>query len=194
MNKAIGGAIKSGHGDAVLIAGFLGLILSDVIPTPGDALYFWDQHRLRKKMEAGEITPRQHAVKNALGYYAYNSLWWATVFGIVMCTKGDFKQKLKMMLGLAGSAAVFAVIFKNIRDDEKEYAGTASGTPVKIPDGVYHNAEILGYRVTVYKPDGVSSFYQFENKGFGLRNIQPAPCTVTVKKGRAIVKVNDVNT
>src|SRR5690242_9363556 len=117
MNKQIDAAVKSGHGQAILIAGFLGLVFSDIIPTHGDALYFWDQQRLKKKLDTGIITPKQYWIKNAMGYYLYNSAWWSIVFGIVVLSKGTFNQKIKLGLGLAGSGAVIAIIAKNIKLD-----------------------------------------------------------------------------
>jgi hypothetical protein len=120
MNRVIESAVKSGHGNAVIIAGFAGLVLSDIIPTPGDALYFWDQRRLKRKLELGQITARQYWLKNAAGYYLYNSAWWGIVFGAVMLSKGSFSHKLKLGIGLAGSGAVMAVIHRNIINDKKD--------------------------------------------------------------------------
>lgn len=120
MNQAINSAVKGGHGRAVLLAGFAGLILSDIIPTLGDAVYFWDQQRLKKKLEKKEITPQQYWRKNVAGYYLYNSAWWTLVFGIVMLSKGDFTQKIKIGLSLSGIGAVGSVIYKNIKKDQHE--------------------------------------------------------------------------
>lgn len=117
MRNAITSAVKGGHGKAILIAGVIGLVASDIIPTPGDALYFWDQQRLKKKLENKEITPKQYWIKNALGYYTYNGTWWALVGCIVLFTTGSFSQKIKLGLALTGAGAVAAVIAKNIQKD-----------------------------------------------------------------------------
>ena len=41
MANPIQEAIKAGEGKGILYAGLLGLALSDAIPTPADALYFY---------------------------------------------------------------------------------------------------------------------------------------------------------
>lgn len=118
MNNSINTAVAAGHGKAVLVAGFLGLVLSDIIPTPGDALYFWDQQRLRQKLEEKKISPKEFWLKNATGYYLYNSAWWAIVFGVVMLSKGDYSQKLKLAMAMAGTGVVIGVLSKNIKKDQ----------------------------------------------------------------------------
>lgn len=118
MKGAIHSAVASGHGDAVLTAGFIGLILSDIIPTPGDALYFWDQLRLRKKLENGQITAKQFWAKNAAGYYLYNSAWWALVSLIVLSNPGAYAGKIKLAAGLIGAGAVVGILAKNIQNDQ----------------------------------------------------------------------------
>ena len=110
-------AVSSGYGIAVLVAAMSGAIIGDILPTPGDALYFWDQQRLKKKLEAGQITSKQFWIKNAAGYYLYNSVWWAAVLGVVVLTKGDFDRKLKIGLGLVGVGAVGSIIYTNIKKD-----------------------------------------------------------------------------
>lgn len=113
-------AINSGHGLAVLYAGFVGLVLSDIIPTPGDALYFYRQRMLKNKLNQGEITPKQYWIKDAAGYYLYNSAWWALVFGTVLLSKGDFNQKLKLSMAIMGGGIVGAVLIKNIKKDTEQ--------------------------------------------------------------------------
>jgi xanthine/uracil permease len=117
--NAISSAIKAGHGNGILLAGIVGLILSDIIPTPGDALYFWDQQRLRQNMEKGSITVKAYWRKNAEGYYLFNSGWWLLTGIIVMKTGKTFDQKLKIMTSLISAGAVIAVILKNIKKDEQ---------------------------------------------------------------------------
>lgn len=190
MTNAIKSAVGAGHGKAVLMAGFVGLVLSDVIPTPGDALYFWDQQRLRKKFDNKELTAKQYWLKNAAGYYVYNSAWWAIVFGIVMLSKGSYSQKLKLALALTGTGLIVGVISKNIQKDKPEYAANSSlkeGAKVAIPDGVYKNAGMAGYEVTIYKSEtDKQTLYHFHHI-WGIRQNFPAPCIVTVKDGIATV-------
>lgn len=118
MNNPIHTAVRSGHGNAVLLSVLIGLVLSDVIPTPGDALYFWDEQRLKKLLNEKKITPRQFWLKNAGGYYGYNSGWWALVGAVVLMSGGSFNHKLKLLLALAGGGLVAGVILKNIKKDQ----------------------------------------------------------------------------
>lgn len=115
-------AINTGHGLAVLYAGFIGLVLSDIIPTPGDAVYFYQQRLLKERLNKGEITPKQYWIKDAAGYYLYNSAWWALVFGVVLATKGDFNQKLKLSMAMMGGGFVASVLIKNIKKDTEQKA------------------------------------------------------------------------
>jgi len=117
MNE-LSSAVKSGHGTGLLYATMIGLVLSDIIPTPGDALYFWRQQVLKKMLADKLITPKEYWVKEAAGYYLYNSAWWALVFGAVILTKGDYSKKLKVGLAMMGGGFVVGVILKNIKKDE----------------------------------------------------------------------------
>jgi len=119
MRDTISSAIKSGHGNAVLYAGALGLLLSDILPTPADALYFNLQQKNKAKLESGEITPKQYWQRDAIYYYGLNPIWWALVLGAMYYTKGDYSQKAKVGVGLLASGIVIAVIHKNIKKDEE---------------------------------------------------------------------------
>ena len=116
-------AIKGGHGNALLYAGALGLLLSDVIPTPADALYFRFQQKNKARLEAKEITPKQYWVRDAFYYYGLNPLWWSLVLGTLYFTKGDFNQKAKIGVALISGGAVLGIISKNIRKDEELLKG-----------------------------------------------------------------------
>lgn len=100
----------------------IGLILSDIIPTPADALYFYRQRINKKKLETGEITPRQYWMRDAFGYYAYNPLWWSIVLGATISLGKSYEQKRNILIGLIAGGAVIGVIAKNIKEDEKLYA------------------------------------------------------------------------
>ena len=122
VESVISSAAKSGHGDAVVYAGMIGLFLSDVIPTPADALYFHTEKILRDKWKKGQITPQQYWTRTALAYYGYNPIWWLLVMGIVIASKGDYTHKAKIGIALIGSGAVLGVIYKNIQADKIELA------------------------------------------------------------------------
>lgn len=106
-------------GSALLYAGGIGLILSDIIPTPADAIYFRAMEKNKQKLESGVITPKQYWTRDAMLYYGLNPLWWSLVLTIVVFTKGDINQKAKVGLALIGGGAVLGVISKNIKEEEK---------------------------------------------------------------------------
>jgi uncharacterized membrane protein YkvI len=119
MIKSISGAVESGHGTAVLYAGVIGLLLSDIIPTPADAIYFRLQEKNKTKLENKLITPKQYWTRDAVAYYGLNPLWWSLVLGAVLFTKGDVGQKAKVGLAIIGGGAVLGVLSKNIKEEEK---------------------------------------------------------------------------
>ena len=110
---------NKGAGEAVLYAGLIGLVVSDIVPTPADAIYFRSMAINKRKLEAKEITPKQYWTRDALLYYGLNPLWWSIVLGAVVLTKGDLGKKLKIGIALVGGGAVIGVISKNIREEEK---------------------------------------------------------------------------
>jgi hypothetical protein len=119
MVNSISSAVKSGHGNAILYAGAIGLLLSDVIPTPADAIYFRLQQVNKAKLEKKEITPKQYWIRDAVSYYGLNPLWWGLVLGALYYTKGDYTQKAKVGLGLIATGVVISVIHGNIKKDEE---------------------------------------------------------------------------
>ena len=132
MSNPIKQAIKGGHGTGILYAGIIGLALSDAIPTPADAVYFYRQRKLREKFEKGEITAKQYWLEETAGYYGYNVAWWLLLFGTVALVKGDFRKKAEVAIALAAAGAVIGVIGKNIKADtriQKELLSAKNGTP-----------------------------------------------------------------
>lgn len=117
--NSIGNAIKAGHGTGILYAGILGLALSDIIPTPADALYFHNQQKWKEQLAKKEITPEQFWRKELIGYYGYNFGWWLIFLGAVVSVKGDFRKKSEIAIGLLAAGAVVGVIAKNIQKDKE---------------------------------------------------------------------------
>lgn len=117
MANPIQSAVKSGHGTGILYAGLIGLALSDIIPTPADALYFYRQRKLREKFEKNEISAKRYWVEESVGYYGYNLIWWLLLFGVVSYSKGDFEQKLKLAIGIVAAGGVVGVLGHNIKRD-----------------------------------------------------------------------------
>lgn len=112
-------AVKvKGAGEAVLYAGLIGLVVSDIIPTPADAIYFRLMQKNKQKLDSGQITPRQYWTRDAALYYGLNPLWWSLVLFAVVSTKGGLDNKIKLGVGLVGAGAVLGVISKNIREEE----------------------------------------------------------------------------
>ena len=120
MLNTVKEGLKSKEGKAVLYAGLIGLVLSDIIPTPADAIYFTVERNLRDKWKRGEITPKQYWTKTTASYYLLNPLWWGIVSAITLSVKGDAEKKLKVAGALIGSGIAFAVIYKNIKKDNKD--------------------------------------------------------------------------
>jgi hypothetical protein len=118
--EEIGNASKGEYGSGVLYAGAVGLILSDIVPTPADALYFYTEKKLRDKWKNGEITPEQYWKKTAMAYYLYNPIWWILVIAVIYNVPGDVAKKAKIGLAVAGAGAVIGVIYRNYSQDIKQ--------------------------------------------------------------------------
>jgi len=115
--EEIGNASKGEYGTGVLYAGAVGLILSDIIPTPADALYFYTEKKLRDKWKNGEITPEKYWKKTAMAYYLYNPIWWILVLAVMYNIEGDLAKKAKIGLAIAGAGAVVGMIYRNYSQD-----------------------------------------------------------------------------
>lgn len=118
MQDSIKSAISSGHGNAIVYAGAIGLLLSDVIPTPADGVYFWLMKKERDKYIKKQITAKQYWTREAIAYYGLNPIWWGLVLGALYYTKGDYTNKLKVGLGIISAGAVAGVLYQNIKEDE----------------------------------------------------------------------------
>lgn len=119
MKDSIKLAVKGGHGNAILYAGALGLLLSDVIPTPADSLYFSLMQKNKRKLVSKEITPKQYWQREAVLYYGLNSIWWGVVLGALYLTKGEYTTKIKVGIGIIAAGGVIGVLNKNIEKDVK---------------------------------------------------------------------------
>lgn len=119
MISTIKDAVGKGAGEAVLYGSLIGLVVSDIIPTPADAVYFRMMEVNKRLLEENKITPRQYWTRDAALYYGLNPIWWLLVLGVVVNTKGGLDNKLKLGVALIGAGAVFGVISKNIREEEQ---------------------------------------------------------------------------
>jgi len=105
----------------LLIAFGVGLIVSDILPTPADAIYFNYMRNNKQKLENGTITPKQYWTRDAMAYYGLNPLWWGSVLGASLLIGKDFTQKRNILLGLIAGGFVIGVLHKNIKKDEEMY-------------------------------------------------------------------------
>lgn len=119
MRDSIKSAFESGHGNAIIYAGALGLLVSDIIPTPADSVYFTMMQKNKRKLENKEITPKQYWTREAALYYGLNPIWWSIVLLSLYYTKGHYTNKLKVGLGLVSAGVVVSVLNKNIQKDTK---------------------------------------------------------------------------
>ncbi len=119
VNTIKDAVVNKGAGEAVLYAGLLGLLVSDIVPTPADAVYFRLMEKNKQLLESGKITPRQYWTRDAAMYYGLNPLWWLLVLGIVFKTKGGLDNKIKWGIGVVSAGAVIGVISKNIKEEER---------------------------------------------------------------------------
>lgn len=101
----------------LLVAFSVGLILSDLIPTPADALYFYLQRKNKDKLEAGEITPKQYWIRDAAGYYGLNPIWWVSITAASLTLGKSYTQKRNILIGLIAGGVVVGVLNKNIKAD-----------------------------------------------------------------------------
>ena len=103
--------------EKLLLALGLGLFLSDLIPTPADAVYFNYLRKNRIKLEQKEITPKQYWINEAFAYYGFNAIWWASVLGISYALGKNYYSKRNIFLGLVAGGVTLAVLNKNIKKD-----------------------------------------------------------------------------
>jgi hypothetical protein len=118
MNFGIQNTVNSGHGTALIYTAILAAALGDILPTPGDALYFYIQENLKQKQAKGLLTPAEYWKYESISYYTSNFIWWMALLGIVYASKGSFNHKLKIGAVVIGAGAVVGVIAKNIQREE----------------------------------------------------------------------------
>lgn len=120
MLKSLKSGLKSEHGNAILLAGLIGLVVSDILPTPADAAYFSLERSLRDKWKKGQITPKDYWRKSSFYYYSLNPIYWTLVSILILSLKGTSEQKIKILGGIIGGGAALAIIYKNIQKDTAE--------------------------------------------------------------------------
>ena len=115
--KQILEATEGRHASGVLYAGAVGILLSNIIPTPAEALFYHTEKKLRDKWDNDEITAEKYWQKTASAYYLYKPVWWGVVITAMYFTKGDVKNKAKIGLIMVTAGAVVGIIYKNYTKD-----------------------------------------------------------------------------
>jgi hypothetical protein len=110
-------AFSGPHATGALYIGLLGLFLSDLIPTPADAVYFNLERKLRDDWKSGSISAKQYWTRETTSYYGLNALWWLLVIVIATQIPGSARKKMNIALAIIGVGAVVAVIHRNIQKD-----------------------------------------------------------------------------
>jgi hypothetical protein len=103
--KAISDSLKGELGGIVVYSALAGLLLTDAIPNPGDALAAMNEKSLREQMENGEITSTVYRKKTINASSLYAPLWWGSVLLATFARKGDgiAKAKFAGLLVLSGA-------------------------------------------------------------------------------------------
>ena len=105
--------------EKILFAVGLGLFLSDLIPTPADAVYFDYIRKNRIKLDQKIITPKKYWTNEAIAYYGFNAIWWAGVLGVSYALGKNYYSKRNIFLGLVAGGITIAVLNKNIKKDKE---------------------------------------------------------------------------
>ena len=151
--KEILDATQGPHANGVLYAGAVGLLLSNIIPTPADALYFHREKKLKEKWDNKEITPEKYWQKTATAYYVYKPVWWGLVISAMYFTKGDVKDKAKIGLMIVGAGAVVGIVYRNYTKDIQDVRREVltSMEPKKNITGPNKPVEVGQYRSVLRK-------------------------------------------
>ena len=109
--------MNEAHKNTLLLGGMIGLVISDIIPTPADGIFFHLQQLNKTKLNNKEITPKQYWIRNTVAYYGLNPIWWSLFALVTFYSSQESNTRIKIALGLLAGGMVFAVISKNIKKD-----------------------------------------------------------------------------
>ncbi len=151
--KQILEATEGRHASGVLYAGAVGILLSNIIPTPAEGLFYHTEKKLRNKWDNDYIIAEKYWQKTASAYYLYKPVWWGIVISAMYFTKGDVKNKAKIGLIMVTAGAVVGIIYKNytkdIRDIRREVL--TSMEPKKNVTGPIKPVKVGQYRSVLRK-------------------------------------------
>lgn len=97
-----------------------GAVLSRIIPTPVDALYFYKGQRMRDKWKKGTITPSGYWTNTLTSYYILNPIYWALIGLLVAKFGSKPSRQLEIFITLVGASVAIALIIKFINKDISE--------------------------------------------------------------------------
>lgn len=120
MDLGIKKTIDSGNGNTLIYTALIAAAVANFLPTPADAVYFWRQSVDKKRLEAGEITPKKYWINDVLGYYGYTAAYYTIVLATVASIGSTYKTKSRVLIALAAGGLVVGVVAKNIQRDTIE--------------------------------------------------------------------------
>ena len=115
MDLGIAKVVNEGNGNAILYTALLGAMIANAVPTPFDAIYFRNVNKLQRQFDAGEITAEKLEWNVAGQYYAWTSLWYATLFTGIYAFGGKYKTNARILLALVAGGLVIGAVQKNIQ-------------------------------------------------------------------------------
>lgn len=109
--SSISKAASGNLGSLLVYSALIGLMLTDAVPNPGDALASLKEKSLRQKMEDGQITDSKYRKGTIDAASLYAPIWWAGSLLAVFAYKGDAlaKGKLAGLLVLGGVLTALAL-------------------------------------------------------------------------------------
>lgn len=113
-------ASQGRHSDGVLYAGAVGIILSNIIPTPAEAVFYYREKSLKKQLEEGKISPEAYYRGNYRSLHYSKSIWWIGILAAMYFHKGNTQNKAMFGLALVGGGAVAGLVYKMMRKDFDE--------------------------------------------------------------------------
>ena len=119
MNLGINKVVGEGNGNAILYTALLAAAVANTLPTPFDSIYFRRVNKFERSFDEGKISAKSLETHVALEYYAWTSLWYATLFTGIYAFGGKYKNNARVLLAFVAGGLVIGAIQKNIEIDEE---------------------------------------------------------------------------
>lgn len=114
---------------AFLVMG-IGMMISDLIPTPADAIWIMCERWLEKNRM--NLSPEEYWGRKMLAYYLPNAGYWLGITLLIYYLKFPFEDKLKIFIGLISGGAIVGFVLKYILEDKARMEEMQS-------DNIQHN-------------------------------------------------------